>query len=306
MKLGPSSYLLAGALLLAPIAAQQPAAAPTAPIEYLWAERAPLATGDDAPDRPRLSLYLAPAATANGTAVVVCPGGGYGALALGHEGHDIALHLNRLGISAFVLTYRIAPRYRHPCPQLDVQRAIRLVRARAAMWNVDPARIGVMGFSAGGHLASTALVHFDAGDASAADPVDRGSSRPDFGILVYPVIALDQPHTHQGSKRNLLGERVGDAALVTSLSTAQQVRATTPPCFLVHTTDDTVVPPENSIDFYLALRRNKVPAELHIYEHGPHGFGLAPGDPVLSTWPEHLTAWLRGRGLLQTPAARDR
>ena len=261
--------------------------------------------------RPSITPYLPAKEKATGAAVIIAPGGAHRFLCVDHEGYFVAQWFSERGIAAFVLKNRLAKEtnstYKIEVEALaDIQRAVRLVRSRASEWSLNPQSIGVMGFSAGGHLASTALVHFDAGDASAADPVDRGSSRPDFGILVYPVIALDQPHTHQGSKRNLLGERVGDAALVTSLSTAQQVRATVPPCFLVHTTDDTVVPPENSIDFYLALRRHKVPAELHIYEHGPHGFGLAPGDPVLGTWPEHLTAWLRGHGLLQAPAARDR
>ena len=283
-------------LVAVPLAGQQPKAPVSpliGPIEYLWPDGAPLATGEAASDRPNLSLYLAPAGSGNGAAVVVCPGGGYGTLANGHEGHDVGLYWNSLGVSAFILTYRHAPQYHHPCPRLDVQRAIRLVRARAVPWRIDPARVGVMGFSAGGHLASTALTHFDDGDPNAPDAVDRHSCRPDFGILVYPVIALDRPHTHQGSKRNLLGDRIDDAKLVAELSSEQQVRAATPPCFLVHTTADTVVPPENSIDFYLALRRAKVPSELHLYERGPHGFGLAPNDPVLSTWPLHLAAWLR-------------
>jgi acetyl esterase/lipase len=300
MLLHRAAFLVASSLV-ACLPSQTPAA--PAPqrietIELLWPAGAPLAQGDAARDRPSLSLYLAPADRSNGTAVVVCPGGGYGTLAINHEGHDIGEYFNRLGISAFVLRYRIAPHYHHPCPKLDVQRAIRMVRARAVEWRIDPARIGVMGFSAGGHLASTALTHFDVGDPGAADAIDRCSCRPDFGVLVYPVIALDQPYTHQGSKRNLLGERANDAALVAELSTAQQVRDTTPPCFLVHTTADTAVPPENSIDFYLALRRAKVPAELHIYQPGAHGFGLAVGDPVLGTWPGHLEAWLRGRGWL--------
>jgi len=278
---------------------KNPASPLIGPIENLWPEGAPLAHGEDAIDQPNLSLYLAAAEHATGAAIVVCPGGGYGGLATTHEGHDVGVFFNQHGISAFILTYRFAPQYHHPCPLLDVQRALRMVRARAQQWQIDPARIGVMGFSAGGHLASTALTHFDAGRKDADDPIERVSCRPDFGILVYPVIALDQPYTHQGSKHNLLGERVNDAALVAELSTAQQVTAQTPPCFLVHTSGDTVVPPENSIDFYLALQRAKVPAELHVYERGQHGFGLAPKDPVLATWPEHLLAWLRVRGLLQ-------
>jgi acetyl esterase/lipase len=182
---------------------------------------------------------------------------------------------------------------------LDVQRAIRTVRSRAAEWKIDPARIGVMGFSAGGHLASTAVTHFDDGKADAEDPIDKAGCRPDFGILVYPVIVLDKPYTHQGSKKNLLGDKMNDADLVEDLSTEKRVTAKTPPCFLMHTSGDTGVPPENSIDFYLALRKAKVPAELHIYEKGQHGFGLAPKDPVLSTWPDRLAAWLGVRGFLK-------
>jgi acetyl esterase/lipase len=268
------------------------------PIVYLWSERAPKAVGAEERDRPSLSIYLAPAETANGSAVVVCPGGGYGSHALGHEGHEVAQWLNNHGISAFVLQYRIAPRYHHPAPLLDVQRAIRTVRARAAEWKVDPARIGVWGFSAGGHLASTALTHFDEGRAEAEDPIVRASCRPDFGVLVYPVIVFGKPYTHQGSMQNLLGDRVDDPLLGEDLSTEKRVTSRTPPCFLIHTGGDASVPPENSIDFYLALRKAGVPAELHIYEQGPHGFGLGSNDPVLSTWPDRLAAWLRGRGLL--------
>lgn len=267
------------------------------PMELLWPKGAPMAAGDAERDKPTLSLYPAPEDQATGASVVVCPGGGYGGLAKGHEGHDIAVWYNALGVSAFVLTYRHSP-YRHPVPMLDVQRAIRTVRARAAEWKVDPARIGVMGFSAGGHLASTALTHFDDGKPDAEDPIDRVSCRPDWGVLCYPVIALDQPYTHQGSKKNLLGDKVNDAALVEDLSTSRRVTEKTPPTFLFHTTTDQPVPPENSIDFYLALRKAKVPAELHIYEKGPHGVGLAPKDPVLSSWPPRLAQWLEVRGIL--------
>lgn len=267
------------------------------PMELLWPKGAPLAMGDGERDKPTLSVYLAPSEKANGGSVVVCPGGGYGTLAKSHEGHDIAVWYNALGVSAFVLTYRHSP-YRHPVPMLDVQRAIRTVRSRAAEWKIDAGRIGVMGFSAGGHLASTAVTHFDEGKVDAEDPVDRVSCRPDWGVLVYPVIALDQPWTHQGSKKNLLGDAVNDAALVEDLSTYRRVTEKTPPCFLFHTNGDTGVPPENSVDFYLALRKAKVPAELHIYEKGPHGVGLAPKDPVLSTWPARLAQWLEIRGIL--------
>jgi acetyl esterase/lipase len=294
----PIRIAVAVAVLASGIAAQEKKSPLVGPIELLWPKGAPGAVGEEERDRPSLSVYLAAAEKANGAAVVVCPGGGYGALAKGHEGHDVAVWLNERGVSAFVLGYRLAPRYRHPAPMLDVQRALRTVRARAEEWKVDPQRIGVWGFSAGGHLASTAVTHFDEGRADAEDPVERAGCRPDFGILIYPVIALDRPYTHQGSKKNLLGDRAGDAALVEDLSCEKRVTEKTPPCFLMHTSGDTGVPPENSIDFYLALRKAKVPAELHIYERGPHGFGLAPRDPVLSTWPERLHQWLEVRGIL--------
>lgn len=284
-------------------AAPKPPTSPlVGPVEYLWpVDRypggAPLALGTEPEDRPNLSLYLAPGDGPH-AAILVCPGGGYGHLATGHEGHAIGKFCQQHGISAFVLTYRIAPKYHHPAPLLDAQRGLRTVRARAREWHVDPARIGVIGFSAGGHLASTLATWFDAGKADAEDPIERASCRPDFTVLVYPVIAFDQPWTHQGSKRNLLGEQAEDTALVRRLSTANSVTAETPPCFLVHTSGDTVVPAENSIDFYLALRRAKVPAELHVFEKGQHGFGLGGGDAVLATWPDLLLAWLRGRGVL--------
>lgn len=268
------------------------------PIVYLWPDGAPGAVGKEESDRPSISVYHAPADKANGAAVVVCPGGGYGFLAVDHEGHQVAQWLNRLGLSAFVLQYRIAPRYHHPAPLQDVQRALRTVRSRAAEWKVDPARIGVWGFSAGGHLASTALTLFDEGRADAADPVERVNCRPDFGVLVYPVICFGKPYTHQGSMKNLLAERLDDSRLRDDLSTEKRVTAKTPPCFLMHTAGDTNVPPENSIDFYLALRKAGVPAELHVYERGDHGFGLGADDPVLSTWPDRLAAWMKIRGLL--------
>ncbi|HXX92426.1 MAG TPA: alpha/beta hydrolase [Planctomycetota bacterium] len=296
--------VLAGVLALSglSLAAPQDRKSPlVGPIEYLWPKGAPLATGDAEKDKPNLSLYLAPAEKANGSAVVVCPGGGYGGLAKGHEGHDIATWLNARGVSAFVLTYRVSP-YRHPCPMLDVQRAVRTVRARATEWKVDPKKIGVWGFSAGGHLVSTAVTHFDDGKADAEDPIDRASSRPDFGILCYPVIALDKPYTHQGSKKNLLGDKVNDPELVEDLSCEKRVTEKTPPCFLVHTTNDTGVPPENSIDFYLALRKAKVPCELHIYERGPHGLGLGNDKiPEFKTWPDRLADWLGVHGFLPKP-----
>jgi len=249
--------------------------------ELLWPSGAPGAIGGEDVDKPSLTFHLADRAKANGTAVVVCPGGGYGNLAMDHEGRQIAAWLNDLGISAFVLKYRLGPRYRHPAPLQDAQRALRMVRSRANEFGIAPDRIGIWGFSAGGHLASTAGTHFDAGQPSASDPVDKAGSRPDFLILAYPVISFTE-FEHRGSKARLLGD-TPDPKLVENLSNEKQVTPQTPPTFLFHTDADPGVPAENSVLFYLALRRAKVPAELHIYEKGRHGVGLAPGDPVLSS-----------------------
>ena len=262
----------------------------------LWEGAPPLSQGTEPKDQCWLWLYPAPAEKATGTAVVVCPGGGYGGLAIGHEGDAVARWFNERGVSAFVLKYRLSP-YRHPVPILDVQRAIRLVRSKAAEWKLDPAKIGVMGFSAGGHLASTAATHFDAGQTDAKDPVDQASCRPDFAILCYPVISFTTEYVHAGSRKNLLGESP-DADLVKSLSNELQVTEQTPPTFLFHTNEDRGVPPENSVLFYQALRKAKVPVEMHLYEKGSHGVGLAPNDPVLSAWPSQLHGWLQTRGLL--------
>jgi acetyl esterase/lipase len=268
--------------------------------ELLWPAGAPGAQGNDDIDKPTLTPYLVPAGRGTGTAVVVCPGGGYMHLAMDHEGDQVARWLNSLGVSAFVLKYRLGPKYRHPVELGDAQRAIRTVRARAAEFRVMPDRIGIMGFSAGGHLASTAGTHFDAGKASAADPIDRMGSRPDFMILGYPVISFG-PYAHQGSMHALLGDNP-DPKLVQNLSNELQVTAQTPPTFLFHTTEDRTVPVENSVLFYMALRKAGVPAEIHIYERGPHGVGLAATDEALATWPGRLADWLRGRGLLNGAA----
>ena len=268
----------------------------------LWEGTAPGALGEADADRPTLTVHRA-ARGASGTAVVIAPGGGYGNLALDHEGRQVAAFFNAMGVSAFVLKYRLGPRYRHPVPLEDARRAIRLVRARAEAFGVQPARIGMMGFSAGGHLTATAGTQFTAGDSGAADPVDRVSSRPDFLVLGYPVITFDPAATHAGSVRNLLGE-TPPQHLIDELSAERRVTPDTPPTFLFHTTADTAVVPENSLRFYQALVRAKVPAELHIFENGPHGVGLALWDPALSTWPALLTQWLRGRGLLDRPGGR--
>ncbi len=266
--------------------------------EPLWADSAPGALGSEEIDRPTLAAYLAPAGRGTGTAVIVCPGGGYSGLSMDKEGDQIARWLNSLGVTAFVLKYRLGPKYHHPVELGDAQRAIRTVRAKAAEYRVLPDRVGIMGFSAGGHLAATAGTHFDAGKPDAVDVIDRAGSRPDFLVLCYPVVSFTN-FVHQGSKRNLLGDNP-DPKLVESMSNETQVTAQTPPTFLFHTNADTGVPAENSMLFFMALRKAGVPAEIHIYEKGPHGVGLAQTDEALSTWPARLADWLRGRGLLNS------
>ena len=294
---------LAAAAVVALFAAGT-AAQPAAPalqdgeVIPLWTGAAPGALGTDAADIPTLTVFLPRTLAPNTPAVIVCPGGGYVRLAANHEGRQVANFLNSLGVAAFVLTSRLGPRYHHPVELGDAQRAIRLVRARAANWNLDAARIGIMGFSAGGHLAMTASTMSDAGNAAAPDLVDRVSSRPDFAILGYPVISMTEAWTHQGSKTALLGANA-DAALAVQLSGERAVTKDTPPTFLFHTNADTTVPPENSIHYYLALRRASVPAELHIFEKGPHGVGLANDDEALSEWSTLLANWLRVRGIVR-------
>ena len=264
----------------------------------LWATKAPGALGEANEDVPTLTIYMPPNTTGPMTAVVIAPGGGYVNLAMNLEGRMPANYLNTVGVAAFVLKYRLGPKYRHPIELGDAQRAIRTVRARATEWHVAPDRIGIMGFSAGGHLASTASTHFDAGNAAADDPIDRVSSRPDFAILGYPVISFTEPWTHQGSKTALLGA-APDPALARSLSNETQVTPATPPTFLFHTNADTTVPVENSVQYFLALRKAGVPAEMHIFKDGAHGAGLAMQDPALSEWPKVLTNWLRASGFLK-------
>ncbi len=261
----------------------------------LWPGGAPGAKGDADVDKPSLTLYPVSGANRVTTGVVVCPGGGYTHLAMDYEGSEVAEWLNRLGISAFVLKYRLGPKYHYPVELWDAQRAIRYVRAHADEFGIRPDRIGIWGFSAGGHLASTAGTHFDKGDSKAAELIERQSSRPDFMILAYPVITMEDPYAHVGSRVNLLGEKP-DPALVESLSNERQVTTRTPPTFLFATTEDETVPVENSVFFYLACRKAAVPVEMHIYLKGHHGVGLAPNDPVLHTWTERLADWLKVQG----------
>ncbi len=263
----------------------------------LWTGDAPGALGKEAKDVPSLTPYFAPLEKATKASVVICPGGGYASLAP-HEGFQYAIWLNEQGIAGFVLKYRLGSGgYRHPAMLQDVQRAIRHVRANAAKWGLDPGRIAVMGSSAGGHLASTALTHFDAGDPAAADPVDRVSSRPDLGILCYPVITMG-PNTHGGSKNYLLGSNP-DSALVELLSNEKQVTKDTPPVFIFHTFEDAAVKVENTLDFAAALRRHGVPFSLHIYPKGAHGMGLggAQWDPDnRHPWTSECARWLKEQG----------
>jgi acetyl esterase/lipase len=269
--------------------------------ELLWPDGAPGALGTADTDKPTLTAYPVREGQGVGTAVIVCPGGGYTGLSMDKEGDQFARWFNSLGVTAFVLKYRLGPRYHHPIELGDAQRAIRTVRSKAADYRISPDRVGIMGFSAGGHLASTAGTHLDPVNANPADPIDKVSSRPDFLILGYPVISFTTPYVHRGSMRALLGENP-DPKLVELMSNELQVTAQTPPTFLFHTNADTGVPAENSVLFYLALRKAGVPAEIHIYEKGPHGVGMAPNDAALSTWPGRLADWLRGRGLLNSAA----
>jgi acetyl esterase/lipase len=266
-------------------------------IVSLWMGAAPGALGSEESDVPALTVYLPRTMTAATPAVIVCPGGAYARLASNHEGRQVAAFLNSLGMAAFVLRYRLGPRYHHPIELGDAQRAIRMLRSRAAEWRLDPARIGIMGFSAGGHLAMSASTMFDSGNPQAADAIDRVGSRPDFAVLGYPVISMTAPWTHQGSKQNLLGANP-DADLAKRLSGELAVTKATPQTFIFQTNEDTVVPAENSLHYFLALRQAGVPAEMHVFEKGPHGVGLANDDAALSPWSALLATWLRGRGLI--------
>ena len=262
----------------------------------IWNGRASLGEGRVQETEVWITVYRP--AQANGTAVVICPGGGYGGHAIQPEGHGIARWLNGHGITGVVLEYRL-PAGRHPVPLLDAQRAIRTVRANAKEWAIDPARIGIIGFSAGRHLASTAATHFDDGDAKATDLVDRVSCRPDFAILIYPVITMDAT-THSGSRQNLLGKDPSPQ-LVELYSNEKQVTAKTPPTFLAHAKDDTVVVSANSQMFYEALQRHKVPGQYLELASGGHGLNGYKG-PMWDAWQEQSLAWLRELKLLP-PAA---
>ena len=268
----------------------------------LWKDKVPLATTEGKIDKPQMTLYKAE--KPNGAAVVICPGGGYGGLAMDHEGTQVAEYFNKLGVHAFVLEYRIAKGDRKGplghAPMLDVNRAIRVVRSKAKDLEIDAKRIGLMGFSAGGHLASTGGTHFDDGLLKdRADDIDANGCRPDFLILCYPVITMEPGVTHGGTRMNLLGKEP-DAKDVEYFSNEKRVTKETPPTFIFHTDEDTAVLPENAIRFYAALKKAKVPAELHIYEKGPHGVGINPKTKSEGTnaWRDRLTDWLKVRGVV--------
>jgi len=258
----------------------------------LWTGAETVAEDGHMPPESTLSLFLL-SGQGHGF-VVVCPGGGYGMLAWDYEGEDLARWFNKQGLSAGVLRYRVSPN-RHPAPLDDARRALRLVRARAGEWGVRPDRVGIMGFSAGGHLACMAAVHGEPGKPDAVDPVERVSSRPDFAVLIYPVVSMSEPWGHTGSRDNLTGGHA-DPALLEWLSGEKQVGPETPPMFLVHSLADSVVPWRNSAELYLALKRQGIPVEMHLFERGEHGYGMALQDPVIGRWPEFLVRWMKRLG----------
>jgi acetyl esterase/lipase len=261
----------------------------------LWPGGAPGAQGDEDIDKPSLTVYLPTGPNATKSGVVVLPGGGYLHLAMSYEGTEVAEWLNAHGVAAFVLKYRLGPKYHHPIELGDAQRAIRMVRANAAEYGVAVDHVGLWGFSAGGHLAATAGTKFDAGDASSPDVIERKGSRPDFLVLAYPVITFEEPYMHHGSITSLLGDDP-DAELVRSMSADTQVTKDTPATFLFATTDDQTVPVMNSVLFYEALVKAGVPVEMHLFQHGRHGAGLAVANPQLSAWADLVLKWMRERG----------
>lgn len=290
--------LIAALICLQCALAQQTTVSAQPSTIVLWPEGAPGALGKKPQDIPTLTVFLPDPQKATGAAMIVCPGGGYGGLA-GYEGADYARWLSEQGIAGFVLKYRLGSSgYRHPRMLQDAARALRLVRYRAAEWNLDTKRIGIIGSSAGGHLAATLMTHFDSGDPKAADPIDRVCCRPDLGVLCYPVITMSDA-THKGSRDNLLGKNPS-RKLIAALSNERHVTRGTPPCFIFHTAEDQAVPVKNSLDFAEALAREKVPFELHVYQHGRHGIALGNNhvyDPAhFHPWAAECQRWLKERG----------
>ena len=286
------AVLLCGFLSAPP---PQPAEVPD-PL-YLWPAGAPGAVGDEEVDKPCIFVYHPDEAVDTGAAIVVCPGGGYAGLAMDYEGHHIAKYFQARGVTAALLRYRLCERYHHPAPLHDVSRALRTIRHHGDEWQVDSDRVGVIGFSAGGHLASTIATHYDRGKEDAADPIDRQSCRPDFTLLCYPVISFVAPYSHSGSARRLLGANATDEEL-RSLSNELHVTEDTPPAFLFHTGGDSVVPPQNSLAYAAACVSKGVPCELHLFQNGPHGVGMALKDPAASHWPKLAITWMKQSGFL--------
>lgn len=270
----------------------------------LWDGGAPGALGTGELDVPTLTLFQPHRGTANGTAVVIAPGGAYLGLAANLEGRQVADYFTARGVTAFVLRYRLGRNYLYPTPLLDAQRAIRFVRARAREFGVAPDRIGMMGFSAGGHLTATAGTMFDEGKAGAPDPIDRASSRPDFLVLGYPWLnAMKKDQAGVISYCSVLKIAPETCSPFEQYSPDLHVTAKTPPTFIYHTTDDELVPVEASIGFYRVLSAAGVPVEMHVFAKGKHGSGLGLGNAALDTWPMLLEGWLRGRGLLAPDTA---
>lgn len=277
----------------APLRAQSGARDTT--LILLWPDGAPGARGNTPADAPSITPFFPPDSLWTGTGAVIYPGGGYEHLATEKEGTQIAHWLNGLGVAAFVVRYRLGPRYHDPAMSQDAVRALRVVRAHWREWNLD--RVGVVGFSAGGHMAAMAATRADAGDVRSSDRIERMPAYADFMLLAYPVVTMMDPYAHKGSRTELLGDSASQDAM-RAASNELHVTASTPTTFIVATTDDATVPVENSLMLYRALHAAGVPVELHLFRHGRHGFGLAPSDPVLSQWPALAAAWLRALGLL--------
>jgi acetyl esterase/lipase len=298
------SFLLTIAFFATPFSMLQAQTGPPQPI-FLWPNGAPGALGNSETDKPRMYAFL-PNKRSTSAAILVIPGGGYQGVTLGWEGFQVAEWLNQQGMPAFVLDYRVSPN-RYPAEIDDGRRAMRLIRAHAAEYGIDPARLGVWGFSAGGHLASSLGTHCENVTASAtnatpsSDSVDQISCKPAFMVLAYPVIAMEGPIAHTGSRDNLFGPHP-DPKLLHEYSNQLAVTADTPPTFLFATTDDPTVPVENSVEFYRALVHAHVPAELHIFDYSDHGCGLCGSIVPLRIWPSLLRTWLIDHSILPPDA----
>ncbi len=305
MNITPFRFLMFAAFSTAlPLGALRAAEPEVIP---LWPEGVPGLIADATPEKvdathasnihhPTLTVFRAPADKANGTAVIICPGGSYTSLSIANEGSLVAERLNSIGVTAFVLRYRLKE-YGHPAPLRDVLRAIRLVRSQAADYGLKANRIGVLGASAGGHLAASAGTLYDAPEGKTGAELDKVSARPDFVALLYPVITMKEPYVHAGSRKNLLGA-TPTAEELAHMSLEDQVTKDDPPFFIVHTEEDKTVPVENSLIFYESLRKAGVPAELHIFPHGSHGFGMKKDIGAVATWPDLYENWLRANGWL--------